>query len=94
MDHGARKRDGVPAGAIEAAGDEAALRAGFEGRGEPLAIPADGAFAQLGAGLRDNRALGKGVPMDGPQAASAGEDQRFAIGMERGGEGMDGLRRR
>ena len=51
MNHGARKRDRMPAGSVEAPGNQAALRAGFEGGGEPLAIAADRAFAQLGAGM-------------------------------------------
>ena len=91
MNHGARERNGVPAGAIEAAGGQPVLRSGFEGGGEPLAIAADGALAQLGAGVAGDAALGEGVPVDGPQAVAAREDQGFAIGMERGGKRMDGF---
>src|ERR1035437_2284198 len=42
---GARKRNRMPAGFVEASGDEAALSAGFKRGGEPFAIAADGAFA-------------------------------------------------
>ena len=37
MNHGTRKRDQLPAGAIRASGDQALLRALFDGRGDPSA---------------------------------------------------------
>ena len=45
MDYGARKWNRIPGGSIEASHRQAALRAGFEGRREPLAVAADRAFA-------------------------------------------------
>ena len=88
MNDGARKWNGMPAGSIEASGNQAALGAGFERGREPLAIAADGALAQLGAGVIGDATLGQrvaldGLPVDGPQAAAAGEDQGFPIRMQR-----------
>jgi hypothetical protein len=58
------------------------LRAGFEGGREPLAIAADGAFAQLGVFIFGDGTFRQRAAIDGRQSSAAGEDQRFAIGME------------
>src|SRR5690242_12380069 len=90
MDDSARKRNGVPGRAVEAAGGQPAGAAVLKGCGEPVAIAADGAFAEFAAGKFEDAALGKIVPADGPERAAAGNDQVGEIWMQSGAEGVNG----
>ncbi len=83
MNHCPGEGNRAPSGAIEAAHRQAAFGALLVSRREPLAIAADGAFAQLRATLLHDRTPRQCVAVDGPQAAAARDHQRLAIGVER-----------
>ena len=74
MNHRARKRHIVPAALPSKRPATRPHSSPLECRGQPFAIGADGAFAELGAGAIQRWSLRERLPVHRPQAAAARED--------------------
>lgn len=90
MDDGAGEGDEGPVGAIGAADGEAGLGALFNGGDEPFAGGVEGGFSHGSGAEIGDAGLFEGVEIEDPEGGGADEEDAAAVGVDGGGEGVDG----
>src|SRR5437879_13771900 len=89
MNHRAREWNETPSGPIRPAHDQSLSAPPLTGRGNPLALRAQRAFAQLRPLEPRNASLLKALTVDLPHATAADEENASAVGMNGRRERMD-----